>query len=945
MDRARSFLLVVFSTLLLLAFPAFAAEQTGDLRGQVLGPDGPAPDAHVVVAGRSLIGIQELRSGPDGRFRFLALPPGPYDLRVEKEGFRTEVRRGVTVRLGQSTSVTVRLELPTVEGDVEVTAEAPLIDTAHTAVSQTVGRDYLDKLPMGRSYQDVIKTLPGVSGRVDYEEGGTSGGNPSVRGEGQYGNNYLLDGFSTRDPSTHTFGTNVNFDSIDEITVFTDGAPAEYGNATGMIANVVSKSGTDNFHGSVGTDFEAAFSCLPWDWGGDATAACATRKVLNTEAAAEVETLKRRFFDWTIYGTLGGPIVKKHLRFFFAFDYSRGWTQLEGSPSGEDGVPIRQTRQSHDLLGKLTWSPTQRVQLSYSFLHNGTSIDNYDSDPLVAPEAQHDYDAPDMVHNLQGKFVRSDSLLLDAKALYSSSKVDVVPASGGTGEPSYRDIATGAFYGDAQDADLNTRSRMGASFVLTKYIQRALGEHEIKAGFEYDRVKAARNIINSGGYQYITDLGTGPDGVPGTDDDGEPIAYTEYTDAGELSHVGHTMVFYLQDKWNPIPSLTIQAGARVEGIKLFQNAGNLTIDQWMAAPRLGVSWDPTRDGKTQIAFSAGRYYDAAAVDFAEWGDTRSPYAYAYYDWDRSAGDYALSYEQNPTTNPSTFAPDLRPYSADRMTLSFRREIVRDLALGLRGVISTTTGIPEDVHVDLDTFGFEIGNPESKRRNFAGLEFTVEKKMSHGLQILASYGLSASRGTTPGNFELPSGGEIGGDGNGVGLFLDTPGDPVQREAYLSSADDAWLVDGFEGMGYYHKNDDGTVTRNDEGWYGYLPYHSFHNVKVNASYTMPWETTVGLVMELDSGHAWQKRGYVDLYADYYSFPEGRGTRMMPPVFYMDIHLAQAIPIGQTELELSIDIFNLLDLQAPITYYENDDPMFGLVRFRQAPRSVKASVHFVF
>ncbi|MEZ4238256.1 MAG: Plug domain-containing protein [Myxococcota bacterium] len=104
-----------------------------------------------------------------------------------------------------------------------------------------MGEDTIQNLPVGRSFASVVNTIPGVSGRVDTQNGG-SGGSPSVRGEGGYGNNYMIDGVSTRDPATKTSGAGVNFDAIEEIQVYTDGAPAEYGQFTGMMVNVVTRT-------------------------------------------------------------------------------------------------------------------------------------------------------------------------------------------------------------------------------------------------------------------------------------------------------------------------------------------------------------------------------------------------------------------------------------------------------------------------------------------------------------------------------------------------------------------------------------------------------------------------------------------------------------------------------------------------------------------------------
>ena len=100
------------------------------------------------------------------------------------------------------------------------------------------------------------------------------------------------------------------------------------------------------------------------------------------------------------------------------------------------------------------------------------------------------------------------------------------------------------------------------------------------------------------------------------------------------------------------------------------------------------------------------------------------------------------------------------------------------------------------------------------------------------------------------------------------------------------------------------------------------------------------------EFDSGHAWQKRGLVPLYGDYYAFPEGRGSRQMPGVHYLDLRVAHTLDLRRDrELELSLDVFNLPDFFAPVTYYENDNSSFGLTMFRQDPRAIRAGLRFTY
>jgi len=115
------------------------------------------------------------------------------------------------------------------------------------------------------------------------------------------------------------------------------------------------------------------------------------------------------------------------------------------------------------------------------------------------------------------------------------------------------------------------------------------------------------------------------------------------------------------------------------------------------------------------------------------------------------------------------------------------------------------------------------------------------------------------------------------------------------------------------------------------------------KINGSYTMPWGTTLGLVYEFDSGHAWQKRTFVPFYG-YDGLAQGRGTRFMPATHYLDFHIDHTFEFRRDQsLELALDVFNLPGFAQAITYFENDTVGFGSTLYRQAPRSIRATIKY--
>lgn len=970
--------LLLFSLPLIALYASVAeAGETGNIRGHVEDDGGLAvPGATVVLSGTNIAGEMSVDTDENGDFRFLSVPPGTHSLRVVKSGLAPTSLK-VTVRLDETAFAPVTLA---VAGGAEVIVEQtlPVIDATRSAVSTELSAASLADLPTGRSYQDAVKMIPGVAGRVNTQEGGPSDGNPSVRGEGQYGNNYLLDGISTRDPATKTFGTNVNFDAISDIQVYTDGAPAEFGQATGMLVNVVTKDGGDEHHGTA--MYRQGFSAGAGTYGvADQTDADGDGIV-----AEEIQKEKRSFLAENLALSAGGPIVKERLWYFAAIDFSTESTQYEG-------MTVKYKPTSLDGFAKVTFFASPNVTLKAQFSGSLTDIDNYQTSAVFTEEAQSKYHSDDYSPLVSVEWRPAAATVWELEALYQNGHVNVSPKSDDVNAYQLFDADTGQYLNNFDEYDLNQRGRMGMSLKLTQLVDNFLGDHKFKLGGEFWRVSDTRNLIFTGAGEtdYIelgkdtpddtSDDGTGVQYTRGTASDGtyyaceaedhsDCLAKEEYKAVGDIGHVGLITSFFLQDDWVPAKYLTVNAGIRADHEQLLQNEGAEIISSWMIAPRLGAAWDVTHDSKTLLSANAGRYYDVSGNSFADWGDTRSAFVFAQYE-QNGDGTYTNVFTQDPEANPLVYCNDyslddyqsrltdggmgefdswlqrkylednicngsLRPYHLDKFAVGLKRELFPLFAVGVRGILSKTMDLPEDVDFDLDNW--VITNPESKTRDYKAIEFTAEKKFDKHWQLLASYTLSESKGTSPGQFELPSGGSTGSDGNQVGVYLDDISSQATRTMYFD-AGYGWLVDGLSGLG---------TVNDDAGYYGYLPYHSFHSVKINGSYTFNFGTTVGLVYEFDSGHAWQKRGYVTLYQDYFSLPEGRGTRFTPPVNYVDFRVAHKIGFQHDRsLEISVDVYNLFDFETPITYYENDNESFGLVLYRQAPRSVEAAVKFVY
>ncbi len=322
-------LLVSLSVVLLSAVPAAAQFTTASLGGTVTDPSGAAVPGATVTTQNTATGVsQSVTSGPSGRYLFPALPVGTYKLTVTKAGFQTYAQSGIVLTVNEAASQAVVLRVGSVTQRVTVTAGAPLVTTRSATVGQLVNQQSIVDLPLnGREAQSLVFLIPGANNVTDQYcgvgcEGGAYPGEQyaNVNGGGPNGVSYQLDGTDNNDTYMNTNLPFPNPDAIQEFNVQTGNMSAEYGNAISGVVNIVTKSGTNQFHGDL-FDFVRNYIF-------DAR---------NFFAPAR-DTLKQNQFG----GTLGGPIKKDELFFFGSYQGTRTRT----APNGQIAfVPTAAERQ------------------------------------------------------------------------------------------------------------------------------------------------------------------------------------------------------------------------------------------------------------------------------------------------------------------------------------------------------------------------------------------------------------------------------------------------------------------------------------------------------------------------------------------------------------------------------------------------------------------------
>jgi hypothetical protein len=307
--------------LFLICAAVRAADPTGTITGTVSDPSGAAVVGAKVVATNINTGFsRETTTVSDGGYSFPLMPVGLYRATVDANGFRHFEQRGIEVRTDESSAVPVRLEIGSSTQSVTVEANAQMVETQSGALRQVVGQQKIVELPLnGRNAAALVLLSPGTqdltaqnaNGSGDAIQSVSYPGAQSVSANGARSDmvNYNMDGGSNQDPYTNVNNPFPNPDAVEEFSVQTNSFSAEYGRGSGAIVNVVTKSGTNQFHGS-------AFDFLR---NGDLNA--------RNFFGASADQLKRNQFG----GSIGGPIIKNKLFFFGSYQGTQSRNVSEGN--------------------------------------------------------------------------------------------------------------------------------------------------------------------------------------------------------------------------------------------------------------------------------------------------------------------------------------------------------------------------------------------------------------------------------------------------------------------------------------------------------------------------------------------------------------------------------------------------------------------------------------
>jgi outer membrane receptor protein involved in Fe transport len=330
---------------------------TGSIEGTVSDATGAViPAATVKATGVNLIQPQTAISDGQGRYRFANLPPGRYLLTIEASGgFAKFEQANIEVSLSKTTSVEIKLQPQGTSATVEVVAGTAEIDLNNNTTGTNVSSEQFSNLPVQRTVQSLYTIAPTVA-RSGLRDASGRDRDPSVAGSSGPENNYILDGVTTTDPAFGGSGANLPFEFVQEVEIKTGAYGAEYGKTTGGIFNVITKSGSNEYHG------DAFFYGNP------------QRFVRETKNFPFTGAAPNGFSEVDAGFDLGGPIKKDKLWFFGAFNPQRRENYFLTQAFRQDASSKITTP---FYAGKMTYGINEKHVLNFSTFSDFTKQEGF----------------------------------------------------------------------------------------------------------------------------------------------------------------------------------------------------------------------------------------------------------------------------------------------------------------------------------------------------------------------------------------------------------------------------------------------------------------------------------------------------------------------------------------------------------------------------------------
>jgi len=584
-----------------------AAQTTSNIEGTVKDPrNAVVAGAEVKATSPSLAIERTTTTDESGFYRLAALPPGNYTITVSASGFASSSIPNVELTVNRTIALDVQLEVGSVTGQISVTAETVLIDPTTSATGGTVTPRQIQNMPVnGRNYLDLLQLVPGAVINRQADRG--SDNSTPVLGERSGNNNFMIDGQPNKNTVDGGAAAQFNQESIAEFQVLTAGYKAEFGQASGAIVNVITRSGNNDYHG-VGSLFLR----------NDAFDSSNSLDPTQTEAPA----LRR--YDYSL--AVGGPVIKDKILFFGSGERIHENRKLNftfpktGNAQVEQVIrdfetPFDNPARVRDTRGffKLD-EPVGRHSLSQQINYTKGVVKEFL--PLSAsnslPSRRNDTSVRSLLLGFADTILvgdRGNPLVLTLRGGYRGDRSNSGPshpeAGVGTTFNVFSTNTKNIIFGDLGSVQFGNNT--SASFLDQKYTSmsanaaKLFGDHNLKFGWNFLRTHVdgvESQILNLQLFATVNDfLAFGPINS----------GFFTVTTAGGLTPQANEIhlrnnynALFLQDDWRFHKNLILNFGLRWDYDSAFQKKLNIS-------PRVGFSWQATPT--TVIRGHGGRFYD------------------------------------------------------------------------------------------------------------------------------------------------------------------------------------------------------------------------------------------------------------------------------------------------------------------------------------------------
>ncbi|MDH4064863.1 MAG: TonB-dependent receptor [Acidobacteriota bacterium] len=764
--------------------PAASAQQTGSLAGTVRDSQGGVLPGVTITASGGTTVPRSVVTNEQGTYALSGLPPGTYTVTYELGGFTEQRRQDVQVQVNRTTRLDVEMGVGTLQETVTVSGAAPVVDVSSTTTQTNITKDLYESIPTGRNPWVMAGLVPGViTGRLDV--GGTEGMqqyNLEAFGSADSQKSFSIDGLKTNWPGGSGGATMqyYGFEMYEEYNMQTASGTAE-SDVSGIYMNMVTKSGGNritsdhNFYfmndalqgDNIDDELRRRLGIAPGD---------------QTGAAGNPIDYS---FDWS--STLGGPIKRDKAWFFGALRWWR-LDQLQIGAKNADGSQAIDDNRIRNFVGKATWQATPSARTSVMFNRNLKDRFHRRDSPylFVEDKATTLQDQPAQNVVAQYNQVVGRSVVVDARV---GSMWGTFPSryqsEVGPDDIALRDVQTFQRFNAAETQSLNPNYRIQANGTLSYFVPEfAGGSHDFKGGLQLSWEKMEYERIRNG--DILLEMRSG---VPFQGQ----ISNTPINSDHRLKTWGA----FVQDRWT-LGRATINAGLRMDGVSGYLPAQSSPAGTYVdersfgktdvfdysfnLMPRIGLSYDVTGTGKTAIKAYYGRFYNQFGSELLE---RSNPNALSTQNvvWTDRNGNLMLDPGELgaiPTFGaglfPSVDPGASRPYS-DEFNVGVEHQVVPNVAVGVSyhrrqhrnglGVLDrarpSSAYTPEDrSYTDFDgsrqsitiyklqpEFGGlrdqVITNVDVLQSDYDGVQFDFQKRMSNRWQMLAGVSLQKHKG--------------------------------------------------------------------------------------------------------------------------------------------------------------------------------------------------------